>query len=91
LIPATDALHVLLHGDQDRSVVSLEGELHEISVPFVRDVIEQLLAPTAGAGRIEIHIEKLEHCDRAGFDLLAQMERSAKRLGRRVIVVRSKP
>jgi ABC-type transporter Mla MlaB component len=58
-------------------------------VPFVRDVIEQLLASTAGAGCIEIHIEKLEHCDRAGFDLLAQMERSAKRLGKPLVIMRS--
>jgi len=85
-MPVTDDLRVLLHGDHERAVVDLEGKLSGTSAPFVRSVVEQLIAQPGGASRIELHLDGLERCDAAGVDLLAHLERAAVIAGRELVV-----
>ena len=87
----TDALRVMLHGDDEHTVVALQGELSTESAAFFRDVVEQLLAQPEGAGRIELHLEELEHCDAAGAELLAQLGRAATNAGRVIVTVHPSP
>ena len=91
MVPTTDDLRLRLHGDLEHAVVGLEGELNGSSAPFVRDVVEQLLAEPDCAGRIEIHLDELELCDPAGADLIVHLDRVATRAGRNLVVVHPTP
>jgi anti-anti-sigma factor len=83
----SDDLRVLLHGDHEHAIVDLEGELSGASAPFVRNVVEQLIAHPGGADRIELHLDELERCDAAGVDLMVQLDRAATLVGRKLVVV----
>jgi anti-anti-sigma regulatory factor len=86
-VTVTDALRVLLHGDDERAVVELQGDLGAESLAFFREVVEQLIAQPGGARRIELHLDELERCDAGGAELLSELERAAATVGREIVVI----
>jgi ABC-type transporter Mla MlaB component len=73
--------------DRSGTARATRGGASRASAPFVRNVVEQLLAHPDGAGRIELHLDELERCDAAGVELLVHLERAAARAGRKLVVV----